>query len=99
MLQDFRADDQVKAVAFKGKMSGIHAGKIYALAGEIAYGLVKVQLFPGFRQVVSHEIRTHAAGILLPAGLNGMPALTAADIQNPVPRLNIDPVKINGKHG
>jgi hypothetical protein len=80
-------------------MSGIHAGKIYALAGEIAYGPVKVQLFPGFRQVFNPEIRTHAAGILLPAGFNGMPALTAPDIQNPVSRLNMDPVKINGKHG
>jgi hypothetical protein len=80
-------------------MPGIHAGKIYGFAGEIVYAPVKVQLLPGFRQVVNPEIRAHAAGILLSAGFNGMPALTAADIQNPVSGLNMDPVKINGKHG
>ena len=99
MFQDFRADDKIKAVAFKGQAGHIHAGKIYGSAGEIVQILMKRQFLPGFNEIVKYEIRTHTAGILSAASFNGMTAFAAPDIQNPVARPDIQLVKINGKHG
>jgi hypothetical protein len=44
-------------------------------------------------------IRTDTHGLVHPAGLDHVPALTAAHVQYPVAGPDLKPVEINGNHG